>query len=93
MTSEEFSGLIIYTEKFDCDCNSIVSLQKRTLRNGTTTACYFATIHTDASLLLGKIASKMSQTQGHTYDLDLCYILFFYLSGIGYDITTYLGHC
>uniref|UniRef100_A0A3B5MRA6 Guanine deaminase n=1 Tax=Xiphophorus couchianus TaxID=32473 RepID=A0A3B5MRA6_9TELE len=29
---------------------------KRTLRNGTTTACYFATIHTDASLLLGQIA-------------------------------------
>uniref|UniRef100_A0A8C2YZ33 Guanine deaminase n=1 Tax=Cyclopterus lumpus TaxID=8103 RepID=A0A8C2YZ33_CYCLU len=34
---------------------------KRTLRNGTTTACYFATIHTDASLLLGKIANDFGQ--------------------------------
>ncbi|XP_068995173.1 guanine deaminase [Embiotoca jacksoni] len=34
---------------------------KRTLRNGTTTACYFATIHTDASLLLGEIANKFGQ--------------------------------
>ncbi|XP_041793728.1 guanine deaminase [Chelmon rostratus] len=34
---------------------------KRTLRNGTTTACYFATIHTDASLLLGKIANGFGQ--------------------------------
>ncbi|XP_033827825.1 guanine deaminase [Periophthalmus magnuspinnatus] len=34
---------------------------KRTLRNGTTTACYFATIHTDASLLLGEIANAFGQ--------------------------------
>lgn len=34
---------------------------RRTLRNGTTTACYFATIHTDASLLLGDIAHKFGQ--------------------------------
>uniref|UniRef100_A0A8C5GFK1 Guanine deaminase n=1 Tax=Gouania willdenowi TaxID=441366 RepID=A0A8C5GFK1_GOUWI len=34
---------------------------KRTLRNGTTTACYFATIHTDASLLLGQIANDLGQ--------------------------------
>ncbi|KAL6114396.1 gda [Pungitius sinensis] len=33
----------------------------RTLRNGTTTACYFASIHTDASLLLGKIANDFGQ--------------------------------
>ncbi|XP_051923411.1 guanine deaminase [Hippocampus zosterae] len=34
---------------------------KRTLRNGTTTACYFATIHTDSTLLLGHIADKLGQ--------------------------------
>ncbi|XP_031160971.1 guanine deaminase [Sander lucioperca] len=34
---------------------------QRTLRNGTTTACYFATIHTDASLLLGQIANDFGQ--------------------------------
>ncbi|XP_066567262.1 guanine deaminase [Amia ocellicauda] len=34
---------------------------KRTLKNGTTTACYFATIHTDSSLLLGEIADKYGQ--------------------------------
>ncbi|CAB1451245.1 unnamed protein product [Pleuronectes platessa] len=34
---------------------------KRTLRNGTTTACYFATIHSDASLLLGQIANDFGQ--------------------------------
>ncbi|KAJ8380714.1 hypothetical protein SKAU_G00014920 [Synaphobranchus kaupii] len=34
---------------------------KRTLRNGTTTACYFATIYTDSSLLLGEIADKYGQ--------------------------------
>ncbi|XP_029366799.1 guanine deaminase [Echeneis naucrates] len=36
-------------------------LVKRTLRNGTTTACYFATIHTDASLLLAQIANDFGQ--------------------------------
>lgn len=35
------------------------ALQRRTLRNGTTTACYFATIHTDASLLLCQITGKI----------------------------------
>ncbi|XP_061134303.1 guanine deaminase isoform X1 [Syngnathus typhle] len=34
---------------------------KRTLKNGTTTACYFATIHTDSSLLLGHIADDLGQ--------------------------------
>ncbi|XP_077572196.1 guanine deaminase [Stigmatopora nigra] len=34
---------------------------RRTLRNGTTTACYFATIHTDSSLLLGHIADNLGQ--------------------------------
>ncbi|XP_003452696.3 guanine deaminase [Oreochromis niloticus] len=34
---------------------------RRTLRNGTTTACYFATIHTEASLLLGQIANNFGQ--------------------------------
>ncbi|XP_066510824.1 guanine deaminase-like isoform X1 [Hoplias malabaricus] len=34
---------------------------RRTLCNGTTTACYFATIHTDASLLLGQIADEFGQ--------------------------------
>ncbi|XP_073321753.1 guanine deaminase [Pagrus major] len=34
---------------------------KRTLRNGTTTACYHATIHTDATLLLGQIANDLGQ--------------------------------
>uniref|UniRef100_A0A8C3ULT9 Guanine deaminase n=1 Tax=Catharus ustulatus TaxID=91951 RepID=A0A8C3ULT9_CATUS len=31
---------------------------RRTLKNGTTTACYFATIHTDSSLLLAEITGK-----------------------------------
>ncbi|KAL4623162.1 guanine deaminase [Arapaima gigas] len=34
---------------------------RRTLKNGTTTACYFATIHTDSSLLLAEIADKFGQ--------------------------------
>ncbi|XP_036383777.1 guanine deaminase isoform X1 [Megalops cyprinoides] len=34
---------------------------KRTLKNGTTTACYFATIYTDSTLLLGEIADKFGQ--------------------------------
>nr|XP_057927268.1 guanine deaminase isoform X2 [Doryrhamphus excisus] len=34
---------------------------RRTLRNGTTTACYFATIYTDSSLLLGHIANDLGQ--------------------------------
>ncbi|CAG01609.1 unnamed protein product, partial [Tetraodon nigroviridis] len=35
--------------------------KRRTLRNGTTTACYFATIHTDASLLLCQITDDLGQ--------------------------------
>ncbi|NXH43880.1 GUAD deaminase, partial [Dicaeum eximium] len=34
---------------------------RRTLKNGTTTACYFATIHTDSSLLLAEIIDKFGQ--------------------------------
>ncbi|CAJ1068576.1 guanine deaminase [Xyrichtys novacula] len=34
---------------------------RRTLRNGTTTACYHATIHTDASLLLAQITNELGQ--------------------------------
>ncbi|XP_019410905.1 PREDICTED: guanine deaminase [Crocodylus porosus] len=34
---------------------------RRTLKNGTTTACYFGTIHTDASLLLAEIVDKFGQ--------------------------------
>uniref|UniRef100_A0A8C7RRI7 Guanine deaminase n=1 Tax=Oncorhynchus mykiss TaxID=8022 RepID=A0A8C7RRI7_ONCMY len=41
--------------------NVYTHIVKRTLRNGTTTACYFATIHTDASLLLGQIANDFGQ--------------------------------
>ncbi|XP_067839643.1 guanine deaminase [Heptranchias perlo] len=34
---------------------------KRTLRNGTTTACYFTTIHTESSLKLCDIIDKLGQ--------------------------------
>ncbi|NXD85003.1 GUAD deaminase, partial [Halcyon senegalensis] len=34
---------------------------RRTLKNGTTTACYFATIYTDSSLLLADIIDKFGQ--------------------------------
>uniref|UniRef100_A0A8B9E8T1 Guanine deaminase n=1 Tax=Anser cygnoides TaxID=8845 RepID=A0A8B9E8T1_ANSCY len=34
---------------------------RRTLKNGTTTACYFASIHTDTSLLLAEIIDKFGQ--------------------------------
>ncbi|NWZ84392.1 GUAD deaminase, partial [Poecile atricapillus] len=34
---------------------------RRTLKNGTTTACYFATIHTDSSLILAEIIDKFGQ--------------------------------
>ncbi|NXJ79221.1 GUAD deaminase, partial [Trogon melanurus] len=34
---------------------------RRTLKNGTTTACYFATIYTDTSLLLAEIIDKFGQ--------------------------------
>uniref|UniRef100_A0A8C6UX48 Guanine deaminase n=1 Tax=Neogobius melanostomus TaxID=47308 RepID=A0A8C6UX48_9GOBI len=45
----------------DFACKVYKQVVKRTLRNGTTTACYFATIHTDASLLLGQIAHDFGQ--------------------------------
>ncbi|NP_001018510.1 guanine deaminase [Danio rerio] len=41
--------------------NIYTKVVRRTLKNGTTTACYFATIHTDASLLLGELADKFGQ--------------------------------
>ncbi|GCB68688.1 hypothetical protein scyTo_0000927 [Scyliorhinus torazame] len=34
---------------------------RRTLRNGTTTACYFATIHTDSSLKLCEVVDRLGQ--------------------------------
>ncbi|XP_043831042.1 guanine deaminase isoform X1 [Dromiciops gliroides] len=34
---------------------------RRTLKNGTTTACYFGTIHTDSSLRLADITDKFGQ--------------------------------
>uniref|UniRef100_A0AAY4CY08 Guanine deaminase n=1 Tax=Denticeps clupeoides TaxID=299321 RepID=A0AAY4CY08_9TELE len=34
---------------------------RRTLRNGTTTACYFATIYTETTLLLAEIADRVGQ--------------------------------
>ncbi|KAF6327359.1 guanine deaminase [Rhinolophus ferrumequinum] len=34
---------------------------RRTLKNGTTTACYFGTIHTDSALLLAEITDKFGQ--------------------------------
>nr|XP_036847190.1 guanine deaminase [Manis javanica] len=34
---------------------------RRTLKNGTTTACYFGTIHTNSSLLLAEITDKFGQ--------------------------------
>uniref|UniRef100_A0A8C2DFV7 Guanine deaminase n=1 Tax=Cyprinus carpio TaxID=7962 RepID=A0A8C2DFV7_CYPCA len=41
--------------------NVYTKVVRRTLKNGTTTACYFATIHTDASLLLGELADSFGQ--------------------------------
>lgn len=35
------------------------SLQERTLKNGTTTACWFATIHLEASLILADVIGKL----------------------------------
>ncbi|ETE72400.1 Guanine deaminase, partial [Ophiophagus hannah] len=35
---------------------------RRTLKNGTTTACYFATIHTDAALLLADIIDNLPRS-------------------------------
>ncbi|XP_026068393.1 guanine deaminase [Carassius auratus] len=41
--------------------NVYTKVVRRTLKNGTTTACYFATIHTEASLLLGELADRFGQ--------------------------------
>ncbi|KAM8960564.1 guanine deaminase [Pelodytes ibericus] len=53
-TEEAYSNLEIAENVY----NAVVM---RTLRNGTTTACYFATIHTDASILLADIANQYGQ--------------------------------
>ncbi len=34
---------------------------RRTLRNGTTTACYFASLHTEASVMLARICEQLGQ--------------------------------
>ncbi|XP_072007060.1 guanine deaminase [Engystomops pustulosus] len=41
--------------------NKYSAVVRRTLRNGTTTACYFATIHTDASIVLADTANQYGQ--------------------------------
>ncbi|XP_069481910.1 guanine deaminase-like isoform X2 [Ambystoma mexicanum] len=41
--------------------NVYTKVVRRTLRNGTTTACYFPTIHTDTSLILADIANLFGQ--------------------------------
>ncbi|KAK3605569.1 hypothetical protein CHS0354_005873 [Potamilus streckersoni] len=41
--------------------NAYESVVNRVIQNGTTTACYFATIHTDATLLLCDIIHKTGQ--------------------------------
>eukprot|EP01132_Coremiostelium_polycephalum_P000862 gene862-1076_t len=41
--------------------NVYTKVVNRTLRNGTTTCCYYATIHVPASLLLGNIVGEMGQ--------------------------------
>ncbi|XP_058230806.1 guanine deaminase isoform X1 [Hemibagrus wyckioides] len=48
-------------EDLDFAKDAYTKVVRRTLSNGTTTACYFATIHTDASLLLGRIADDFGQ--------------------------------
>ncbi|KAF7687627.1 guanine deaminase [Silurus meridionalis] len=48
-------------EDLDFAKDAYTKVVKRTLRNGTTTACYFATIHTEASLLLGDITDDFGQ--------------------------------
>ncbi|XP_031746724.1 guanine deaminase isoform X2 [Xenopus tropicalis] len=53
-TEEKFSDL-------DLASNIYETVVRRTLKNGTTTACYFATIHTDASLVLADIADRYGQ--------------------------------
>ncbi|XP_056147500.1 guanine deaminase-like [Lampris incognitus] len=48
-------------EDLEFACSVYTQVVKRTLKNGTTSACYFATTHTDASLLLGQIANSFGQ--------------------------------
>ncbi|XP_075135205.1 guanine deaminase isoform X1 [Leptodactylus fuscus] len=53
-TEDKFSNL-------EMARNVYSAIVRRTLRNGTTTACYFATIHTDASIVLADTASQYGQ--------------------------------
>ncbi|KAM4807970.1 guanine deaminase [Rhinophrynus dorsalis] len=53
-TEEKFTDLDLAETLY----NAVV---QRTLKNGTTTACYFATIHTEASLLLAHFAHHYGQ--------------------------------
>lgn len=36
-------------------------LQKQTIKTGTTTACYFASLYADASIILAQKAAKLGQ--------------------------------
>lgn len=36
-------------------------MQKRTIQTGTTTACYFASLYSEASVILAKKAAKIGQ--------------------------------
>ncbi|KAM9331390.1 guanine deaminase [Gastrophryne carolinensis] len=51
---ETYSDLDIARTLYD-------SVVRQTLKTGTTTACYFATIHTDASIVLADIAHRHGQ--------------------------------
>ncbi|OCT97878.1 hypothetical protein XELAEV_18010111mg [Xenopus laevis] len=53
-TEEKFSDLDIASTIYE-------AVVQRTLKNGTTTACYFATIHTDASLVLANTTDRYGQ--------------------------------
>ncbi|XP_073399835.1 guanine deaminase [Dendrobates tinctorius] len=53
-TEDIYSNVEIARNMYD-------TVVRRTLRNGTTTACYFATIHTDASIVLADTASRYGQ--------------------------------
>ena len=51
--NEAIAAKDIYVHDMEC-----FLLQKRTLEHGTTTACYFATIHLEASKELCKVVGK-----------------------------------
>ncbi|XP_010636745.1 guanine deaminase [Fukomys damarensis] len=53
-TEQKFQNIMLAEEVY-------TRVVRRTLKNGTTTACYFGTIHTDASLLLAEITDKFGQ--------------------------------